>query len=308
MTDHRLFLLTLLLILSGGLQLETRTDTANGPYHGSFIDGGVGLKKPVNAESSPLAGGRAWSIYAWVRSDAPVASRTLLAGFGEPAGEAGTQRYFAVREGKVSFWTGNSEIRTETPLSPGSWQFLAATFEGDNIILYGDGVRLTSGKVKLNVAAPVMQLAPVPAIWPDAAHFAGRIADFTLLPRAVTPEEVRRVGARAGNFDRIAFEAASKSWPVQTKGQEGLRAPQEPATLPITSSEPSRPVARPAPDNKPVLAPRGDGEWALSGGWRMIEAPRIDSGGATTSSLCFRAKDVGSPLKCLQALSAVKWK
>jgi hypothetical protein len=283
MTDHRLFLLTLLLILTGGFQLETGTDTANGPYHGSFIVGGVGLKKPVNAESSPLEGGRAWSIYAWVKSDAPPASRTLVAGFGEPAGAAGTQRYFAVSAGKVSFWTGDSEIQTETPLSPGRWQFLAATFEAGNIILYGDGVRLTSGQVKLNAAAPVMQLAPIPAIWPDAAHFAGRIADFTLLPRALTPEEVRRLGAQTGNLDRIAFEAASKSWPVQTKGQDGLRAPQEPSTLPATRAEFSRPSARPAPDNKPVLAPRGDGEWALSGGWRMIEAPKIDSDGAHLS-------------------------
>jgi len=142
------------------------------------------------------------------------------------------------------YWTGESELRTETPLKPGGWQFLAATFEAGELILYGDGVRLTSGRLKLKAAAPFMHLAPVPALWPDAAHFAGRIADFTLLSRALTPEEVRRLGVQTRNFDRIAFEAASKSWPVQTKGQEGLRAPQEPATLPASSANRRHPPNR----------------------------------------------------------------
>ncbi|MGH9943152.1 MAG: glycosyl hydrolase 2 galactose-binding domain-containing protein, partial [Pyrinomonadaceae bacterium] len=283
MTAHRLFLLTLLLILTGGFQLGTIPDTVSGPYHGSFIIGGVGLKKPLNAESSPLEGDRAWSIYAWVKSETPAAARTLLAGFGEPEGAAGTQRYFAVRAGKVSFWTGNSEIQTETPLQSGSWQFLTATFAEGHIVLYSDGVRLASSKLGLAPAAPVIHLAPVPALWPDATHFAGRIAGFTLLRRALTPEEVRALGAQSRNLDRIAFEAASKSWPVQTKGQEGLRAPQEPATLPASLAEPSRPRARPIVDNRPVLAARGEGEWALSGGWRMIEAPKIAAEGAAIS-------------------------
>ncbi|HEV7903196.1 MAG TPA: LamG-like jellyroll fold domain-containing protein, partial [Pyrinomonadaceae bacterium] len=288
MTDHRLFLLTLLLILTGGFQATTKTDTIHGPYHGSFIVGGVGLKKPLDAETSLLQGDRAWSLYAWVKSDDPTPARTLLAGFGEPSSEAGTQRYFAVRAGKVSFWTGASEMQTETPLRPGSWQFLTATFEAGNLILYSDGVQLASGKLELNAAAPSLHLAPVPALWPDATHFAGLIADFTLLPRALTPAEVRALATQTRSFDRIAFEAASKSWPVQTKGQDGLRTPQEPATLPASLAAPSRPQARPVVDNKPVLAPRGDNNWALSGGWRMLEAPKIDAAGAIISSVGFK--------------------
>lgn len=205
MTDQRLFLLTLLLVLAGGLQLGTKTDAPHhGPYHGSFIGGGVGLKKPLDAESSLLRGDHAWTMYGWIRSDDPPPARTLLGGFGDLAGEAGTQRYFAVQAGRVSFWTGDAELRTETPLDPGGWQFLAATFEAGELILYdGDGVRLTSAKLKLKPAAPLMHLAPVPALWPDAAHFAGRIADFTLLPRALTPAEVRRLGTQTRNFDLI---------------------------------------------------------------------------------------------------------
>ena len=292
MTDYRLFLFTLLLILAGGLPQGIKTDAASGPYHGSFISGGVGLKKPLDAETSPLEASRAWSLYAWVKSDHPPATRTLLAGFGDPAGESGTQRYFAVRAGKVSFWTGASETQTETPLSSGSWQFLTATFAGGELILYSDGVQLASSKLQLKAAAPSMHLAPVPALSPDAAHFAGLIADFTLLPRALTPGEVRALYAQTRDFERIAFEAASKSWPVQTKGQDGLRAPQEPATLPTSQEPATLPVslaasshtqARPFLDNKPVLAPRGDGSWALSGGWRMIEAPKINAEGSTVS-------------------------
>ena len=41
-------------------------------------------------------------------------------------------------------------------------------------------------------------------------------------------------------------QGSGKTWPVQTKGQEGLRAPQERATLPTPASGFSKPSAKPA--------------------------------------------------------------
>jgi hypothetical protein len=74
-----------------------------------------------------------------------------------------------------------------------------------------------------------------------------------------------------------------KSWPVQTKGQEGLRVPQERATLPVPTSGFSKPAAGPAEPDAPALARRGAGEWALARGWRMAEAPKVSDGGEAVS-------------------------
>ena len=74
-----------------------------------------------------------------------------------------------------------------------------------------------------------------------------------------------------------------KTWPVQTKGQEGLSAPQERATLPAPTSAFSRPAAKPAGPDAPALSPRGAGEWALARGWRMLEAPKVSDEGDAVS-------------------------
>ena len=283
MTRHRLALLSWLLVLAGTFRPGTAHVTLYGPYNGYFIPDGVGLKKPLSAETAPLRGDSPWSLYCWVKSEALAAGRVLLAGFGEPGAEAGAQRYLAARAGKVSFWSGGFEVTAETPLRPGAWQFLAATFDGRELRLYADGAGPAAGKVRLADAAPVIHLAPVPPRGLEATHFAGKIAGFTLVPRTLTPDEIQSQTARAGHLDLLPFEAASKTWPVQIKGQDGLRAPQEAATLPAMPAEFPRPQARPAANTEPVLEPRGAGEWALSGGWRMIEAPKTADAGSAIS-------------------------
>ena len=69
-------------------------------------------------------------------------------------------------------------------------------------------------------------------------------------------------------------QSKSKTWPVQTKGQEGLRAPQEASTLPVPTSGFSKPVAK-VEQELPPLVRRGAGEWRLAGGWRLREAPKV---------------------------------
>jgi hypothetical protein len=79
-----------------------------------------------------------------------------------------------------------------------------------------------------------------------------------------------------------ASSAQSKTWPVQTKGQGGLSAPQEPSTLPARTAEFSKPVSKAARE-LPPLARRGAGEWALAGGWCLAEAPRVKDEGDAVS-------------------------
>ncbi|HEV2859977.1 MAG TPA: glycoside hydrolase family 2 TIM barrel-domain containing protein [Pyrinomonadaceae bacterium] len=86
----------------------------------------------------------------------------------------------------------------------------------------------------------------------------------------------------------LAFQSAGtpvkkKTWPVQTKGQEGLREPQEPSTLPAKPTAAPRGRAVPATKTRPALEVRGANEWAIAGGWRMIEAPKTQAAGETLS-------------------------
>lgn len=275
------------LLLWVGLQLAATPGAIYGPYNGSFIPAGLGLRRPLDAEDDLVQAHHPWSLYCWIKSDGLTDAPMLLAGFGEPGGEAGTQRYFVARAGRVSFWAGGDEIVTQAQLIPGRWQFLAATFNDGDLLFYSDGAKSASGKLKLSPAAPVIHLAPVAKPWIDAAHFTGQIANFTLLPRVLAPEEVRVLAAQTKGLDATPFETASKTWPVQTKGQDGLRAPQEPATLPRSEAEPQRPALRPARTNAPRLEPRGAWEWALARGWRLLEAPQVSADGSAVSRVGF---------------------
>jgi hypothetical protein len=90
-----------------------------------------------------------------------------------------------------------------------------------------------------------MQLGPQPLPWPQGEHFSGKIADFTLTARALANDEIRALLARSIPLDVLPFEAGSKPWTVSTSGVLGLKAPQNPATLPKSQAPPSKPSAKP---------------------------------------------------------------
>jgi hypothetical protein len=284
----RPIILTWALLLLGGAQTPPPAALAPyGPFNGSFIPGGLGLKKTLGADDPLLRADAAWTIHFWVRADASSPARTLLAGFGDPAGGPDAARYLALRDGRVSFWTGGEDLTSDAPLAPGAWQFLAATFDGVKLTLYPGGAAPASRPTLLAGAAPVAHLAPHAQPLPGGEHFAGRVALFTLLPRALTAAEVRALAAEEQRFDLMAFEPGSRTWPVQTKGQDGLRVPQEAATLPQSAAPWSSPEPRPAAGNAPRLEPRGAHEWALVGGWRLIEGPKVADDGARLSRTDF---------------------
>ena len=91
----------------------------------------------------------------------------------------------------------------------------------------------------------------------------------------------------------LAFQSGGttvnrKTWPVQTKGQEGLREPQEASTLPRRPALAPVRKAVPALKTRPLLEPRGEGEWAIAGGWRMLEAPKTQAAGEAVSRPGFK--------------------
>jgi len=258
-----------------------------GPYHGGFLPAGLGLTKPMPGDDAPLAPSSAWSMYCWVRSEEPPPARTLLAGFGEPDPLATGQRYLAVLDGRLAFWAGVENAVSGAALRPRVWQFVAATYDGATVRLYLDGEEVARKSAALTAALPVMHLAPHRLPWPDAEHFGGRIARFTVTSRLLARDELRPLPEEAAALDLLPFEAGSPTWPISTHGYAGLRAPQDPATLPQSFAPLSKPAAHPS--HTPALAARGPAAWTLAGGWKLAAAPEVEADGPAISRPGFRA-------------------
>jgi hypothetical protein len=229
-----------------------------GPYNASFIPSGLGLDKPMAAPPD-----RAWTVYCWVHQSGPQLPHTIIGGFGD--------RHLISDSGHPAVEAGNAFLPTSVSIHAGAWHFVAATYDGAIIRLFLDGAEVVSMQVALTPATVKhLQMAPT-----GGNHFAGRIARFTLVNRTLSPGELSALSVNPRNLDILPFEAASKSWPVQTRAQAGMKAPQDPSTLPQSPVAPELPVMyRSAPSV-----------------WRMIEAPRVQATGEQISQAGFATAD-----------------
>ena len=261
-----------------------------GPYNATFLPDGDGLKKALTKTDSVLRADSPWSLYAWVKPEEAQTTLTLVAGFGDPSEEF--SRFLALDSGHVILWLAKDNlISAQTALAPGKWHFLAATFDGSDFHLYADGTQLAAGTLDLGSVSPVLEMAPPPSPSSSWRHFGGAIASLTLVRVALSSDDMKQLSQKPADFSTIEFEEGSKSWPVQTRGQAGYRAPQDPATMPHSRAPFSTAVAKPLAPAREVLQPNGDSQWTLAAGWRMIPAPKISADGPTISQPNFNSKD-----------------
>ena len=261
-----------------------------GPYNATFLPDGDGLKKALTKTDSVLRADSPWSLYAWVKPEEAQTTLTLVAGFGDPSEEF--SRFLALDSGHVILWLAKDNlISAQTALAPGKWHFLAATFDGSDFHLYADGTQLAAGTLDLGSVSPVLEMAPPPSPSSSWRHFGGAIASLTLVRVALSSDDMKQLSQKPADFSTIEFEEGSKSWPVQTRGQAGYRAPQDPATMPHSRAPFSTAVAKPLAPAREVLQPNGDSQWTLAAGWPMIPAPKISADGPTISQPNFNSKD-----------------
>ena len=261
-----------------------------GPFNGVFLAGGNGLRKLTVKEDSVLRADSPWSMYAWVRMEEAIGAMVLIAGLGDPTDEY--SRYLAVDPSHITLWMGkDNALSGSLRLTPGEWHLLAATYDGDVFVLFADGAEVARGKADLGSVSGVFQMAP--AIYPTAEwkHFGGKIAGFTVKRNAVTGDEVKQLYQMPPQYAMLAFEEGSKPWWVQTRGQAGYRAPQDPETLPRSKAAPSKPVTMNAHETRDGLVATDDHSWNVVGAWRMSPAPEVKEDGATISQTNFKSKE-----------------
>ena len=265
--------------LSLGALSPPLAPTANfGPYNAAFLEGGVGLTRPLSPEAAPLAGGAPWSIAGWLRLESAQPGDVIVAALGDAA--RGEWRGLALVDGAPSFETESAPLlHTAAALEPGRWYAIAAVFDGRTARLYVDG-REQGAQAASTVTVPAsLELAPSSA--GARPHFGGSLAEWSLLPTALGAAAVQALANSRPDFSLITFNRVGVGWPWQEHAWRGLQEPQDPWTLPQAKSPPGAPIAQPVSVSQPLEA-RGPGRWVL-GSWRLLPAPGLDADGARLS-------------------------
>ena len=260
-----------------------------GAYNAIFLPDGDGLRKPLAKDDPVLRADSPWSIYAWVKPAESSTTATVLAVVGDAADEF--FRALSLDNGRVLLSIGkDNSLSASASFAPGSWHFLAATFDGETFALFSDGVKVASGKLDIGSVSPFLEIAPPAPASMNWKHFGGMIASLTVLRKALPPDEIKQLSMPPGDFANIEFEEGSKPWPVQTRGQAGYRAPQDPSTMPRSKAPFSHPEAKPLRAQEIVQA-NSDSQWTLAAGWTMIPAPKITADGREISQPNFKTNE-----------------
>ncbi len=241
-------------------------------------------------QSEIVKAGTPWTMYSWVRSEELQPSPTLIAGLGDPAGEY--SQYFGLLNGNLILWMGPGNIlKSDLPLSPATWHLLTATFDGQTTRLYLDGTEAATGKFAFGPTTPALQMAPEVLPWHNGHHFGGKIAQLTIGRQVMSPDDVKVLSRNPVDFSLINFEEGSKSWPVQTMGQAGYRAPQDPSTMPRSNAPFSRPAVHPDIAARTALLRNAPDDWTLASNWKLTPAPKVPAGGEQISQIGFNTSD-----------------
>jgi len=286
------FMLTCLLgrATAARAQIVTNDPAVYGPYNVVFLADGEGLEKTLATRDSVLRADSPWTLYAWVKSDGTTTGLTPIAGMGTLFEEY--PRYLAFDPGEIVLWMGsNNSISAPVGMDAKKWHLLAATFDDAQFRLYCDGVRVASGKLDLGSVSGVLEMAPPVFGLANAQHFGGKISGLTIERRALSDDEIAALWHATPDFSIVEFEEASKHWAVQTRGQAGYAAPQDPDQMPVSKAPFAKAVALNLPAARAALEADGENQWAIAGGWELRPAPQVMADGAEISAAGFNSDD-----------------
>ena len=141
----------------------------------------------------PIHHGEAWTLNLFCKIDHQPADRTLIAGFGRSRdGRDGTGRYFTKFPDGINFWVANRDVMTQTQLDIGKWQMLTATYDGKNLSLYKNGVKIADEAVALEDDVSQIRVMPLDA-WERERRFGGEVQELTVWDLDLPPGAVKRL-------------------------------------------------------------------------------------------------------------------
>lgn len=138
---------------------------------------------PVKAKDS-------WTINLFCKMDHQPENRTVIAGFGRATdGQVGTGRYLSKFANGIHFWSANRDVETTIPLDLGKWQMLTATYDGQTLRVYKNGVQIGAQKADLSDDQAQVHVMP-PDPWEHERLFDGNVRDLTIWKEALSPNEL----------------------------------------------------------------------------------------------------------------------
>ena len=289
---------------------------AYGPFNAVFLADGFGLNKTLTPATSldsvwavamdgqgsgqpaiqdPVLAGRAsWTLAFWFEGPEPAQGTMLLVGMGDPAAE--DARFIGMKDNRLGLWLGKAQssagfVAGDQALDPGKWHLAVAASDGEHVVLYADGRQVGTSALAQGSVAAVLEMAP-PALANVAdGHFGGKIAGLKIFRAELTAEQVKAMADAPPDFSEPTYEEGSQHWPVQTRGQAGYSAPQDPSTLPHGKGGIQKPVAKELSAADMHCELKGDNPWNLAGGWRLKPAPEVKATGDEISKAGFADKD-----------------
>ncbi len=250
-----------------------------GPYNARFLEGGIGIERPLPADAPVLAAGAAFTFSAWVRPTAIQSGVATLIALGEttPSG----CRCLVLDDGRPAVVLPGGNLRAPQAIAPARWTHVAATSDGTMVRLYVDGRPVARAAVAISAAAPAIGIAPARTALPRARHFGGALVGAAVDAEALGAPVIAAAAKQPPAFDLVHMNDVGVGWVWQKQANIGLFAPQDAWTLPLGKGGFTAPVAKP-PSTTAALDPLGIGRWQVNA-WRLIEAPRASADGATLS-------------------------
>ena len=219
---------------------ESLKSLNQGPFNDSFLEGGVGVSRPLQAGSG-LADGAAWSLSGWIRSVRRQEGSVVIAAVGAVGAGVDAWRGLLLADGVLGASIAHGvALRAGAALVPGTWYAVAVTYDGAMARLYLDGTEVASAHSVTGAVAPNIELAPAVNVGPGVyQHFGGSLALFTFAPVALDAQQVATLAHARPNFSLITFNQVGRGWPWQEHAWRGLQDPQDPWTLPHGNTAPT---------------------------------------------------------------------
>ncbi len=236
-----------------------------GPWNARFLEGGIGIERPL-PEASPLTqAGARFTMAAWVRPDRVQQGEAALILQGTDA--CAPCRALVLVDGRPALRSGAVLVAAAQPLPAGQWSHLTATFAGTALRLYVNGKLAAQQPLTIPASAPRIAIAPP---IPGQPHFAGALAGAMIDD---TAHDAAALFAARPDFAAVQFRDVGVGWPFQRKANIGLTEQQDPWLLPRSITPPSASHAVPIKP-QPALASTAPGQWQVNG-WKLIPAPDL---------------------------------
>ena len=259
------------MLLAGSAQAQEIGNA--GPYNARFLQGGVGIERPLEHAEALVAAGAPYTIATWVDAGAANDASGTLIRLGIP----GSARALSLEMGRMVLRDGTTVLRGG--MVPKGWHHLAAVSDGARVTLYLDGRRVGGGAARSSAVAPQIAIAPTEAGQP---HFGGQLIDARVSGVALDARQVAAIARAKPDAALVQMTEVGVGWPFQKQANIGLTTQQDAWTLPQSRDGAyTAPVAKPLA-NVAAMQPVADNRWQVNG-WTLAAAPEVKGDGAMLS-------------------------